>query len=82
MIRISAETFAKNCVHTIKVNKKADKKYSLWIRMIDIQKGLDVKNIYDFPRKEILGRCQTNNPTEQQTRKYKIHVSKWLNNIR
>ena len=78
MITITTETFAKNCVYTIKVNKKADKKYSLWIRMIDIQKGLDVENIYDLVRKEIHGRCETNNPTEQQTRKYKRHGSEWL----
>ena len=38
--------------------------------MIDIQKSLDVENIYDLERKEIHGRYETNNPTEQQIRKY------------
>ena len=46
--------------------------------MIDIQKGLDTENIYDFARKEIPRRCETNNPTEQQTKKYKRHGSEWL----
>ena len=62
----------------MKVNKNADKKYSLWIRMTDIQKGLGVENIYDLVRREILGRFDTNNPTEQQTRNYKGHGSEWL----
>ena len=29
-------------------------------------------------RKEIHGKCETNNPTEQQTRKYKRHGLEWL----
>ena len=41
--KIGAETFAKDCVPTIKVNK-TDNKLVLWIKMIDIQKKLDVKN--------------------------------------
>ena len=45
MVKISAETYVKNCVYTIKVNLKVDNEYSLRIRMIDIQKGLDVENI-------------------------------------
>ena len=47
MFKVTAETFAKNCVHTIKVNK-TDNKSVLWIKMIDIQKKLDVKNIHDL----------------------------------
>ena len=43
MFKVTAETFAKNCVHTIKVNK-TDNKSVLWIKMIDIQKKLDVKH--------------------------------------
>ena len=39
MFKVTAETFAKNCVHTIKVNK-TDNKSVLWIKMIDIQKDL------------------------------------------
>ena len=33
MFKVTAKTFAKNCVHTIKVNK-TDKKSVLWIKMI------------------------------------------------
>ena len=40
MFKITVETVAKNCVHTIKVNK-ADSKSVLWINMIDILKKLD-----------------------------------------
>ena len=39
MFKIGAETFAKNCVHTIKVNK-TDNKSMLWIKMNDIQKNV------------------------------------------
>ena len=39
MLKVTAETFAKNCVNTIKVNK-TDNKSVLWIKMIDIQKDL------------------------------------------
>ena len=35
MFKIGAETFGKNCVHTIKVNK-IDNKSVLWIKLIDI----------------------------------------------
>ena len=51
MVKISAETYVKNCVYTIKVNLKVDNEYSLRIRMIDIQKGLDVENIIRFGEK-------------------------------
>ena len=33
---------------------------------------------YKLVRKEIHGKCETNNPTEQQTRKYKRHGLEWL----
>ena len=52
MFKISAEKFAKNFVHTIKVNK-TDNKSVLWIKMIDIQKKLDVKNICDWLMKNL-----------------------------
>ena len=43
--------------------------------MIDIQRSLDVENIYDLVRKEIHGRYETYNPAEQQIRKYKRYGS-------
>ena len=66
MVEISAETYAKNCVYTKKENKKVDKKHSLWIRMIDIRKSLDVENIYDLVRKKISCRYESNNSTQQK----------------
>ena len=35
MFKVIAETFVKNCVHTIKVNG-TDNKSLLWIKIIDI----------------------------------------------
>ena len=46
--------------------------------MNDIQKNLYVENIYDLVRKEIHGRYETNNPTEQQIGKYKRYGSEWF----
>ena len=74
MFEIIAETLAKNCVHIIKVNKTVNKSV-LWIKMIDIQKNLDVKNIHDLVDKEIKGKFKTNNPTKEQIEKYKKHGS-------
>ena len=45
MLKVTAETFAENWVHTIKVNK-VDNKSVLWIKMIDIQNKLDVKKTF------------------------------------
>ena len=72
MFKVTAETFAKNCVHTIKVNK-TDNKSVLWIKMIDIKKKLNYKKIYDLVNKEIMGKFKTSNPTDEQIKKYKIH---------
>ena len=74
MFKVTAEIFAKNCVHTIKVNK-TDNKSVLWIKMIDIQKKLDVKNIHDLVDKQIKSKFKTNNPTNEQIKKYKKHGS-------
>ena len=78
MFKLTAETFAKNCVHTIKVNK-ADNKSVLWIKMIDIQKKLDVKNIHDLVDKEITDKFKTNNLTDERIKKHKIHGSELIN---
>ena len=81
MFKIIAETFAKNCVYTIKAYKKNSKSV-LQVRMINIQKNLAVKNIYDQVDKEIKGNFKTNNPTEQQTQKYKRNASDLVDNER
>ena len=66
MFKISVEKFAKNCVQNI-----VDKEKKLWLRNKDIGNKLGVENIYDFVDQEIKSKFKTNNPTEQQTRKYK-----------
>ena len=43
MFKVTAETFAKNCVHTLKVNKPV-----LWIKMNDIEKNSDAEDIHDL----------------------------------
>ena len=78
MFKVIAETFAENCVHTKKVNKR-DNKSVFWIKMIDIQKQLDVKNIHDLVDKEIKDKFKTNNLTDERIKKYKIHGSELIN---
>ena len=45
------------------------------MKMIDIQKKLDAKNIRDLVDKEIKRKFKTNNPTDEQIKKYKRHGS-------
>ena len=58
MFKISAKTFPKNCVHTVKVNKTERK-------IINIQKNIDVKNIHNLADKEIRGKFKANNLTDE-----------------
>ena len=39
VFKVTAEKFAKNCIHTIKVNKTGSKSV-LWIKMISIPKKI------------------------------------------
>ena len=77
MVDISAEKFAKNCIHTIKQLKKG-KEPVLWIRIKDIGKKIDVKNTFDLVDKEIKGQFETNYLTEQQIKNYKRHGSELI----
>ena len=70
MVDISAETFAKNGIHTISQLKRGKESF-LWLRIKDIGRELDVKNIFDLVDKEIKAKFETNYPTKQQIRKYK-----------
>ena len=45
------------------------------MKMIDIQKKLDAKNIRDLVDKEIKRKFKTNNPTDEQIKKYRRHGS-------
>ena len=66
MVKISAETFAKNCFYNL-----IDKEKNSWLENKDIKERLGVQNIYDLVHKEIKGKFETKNPTMQQNREYK-----------
>ena len=55
MVETSAETFTENCIHTITQLRKG-KEPILWIRIKDIGRKLDVKNVFDLVDKEIQGK--------------------------
>ena len=55
MVEISAETFAKKCIHVISQLKRGTESI-LWLRIKDIGGELDVKNIFDLVDKEIKGK--------------------------
>ena len=74
--KITAKTFAKNCVDTIKV--ETSNKSVLWIKMINIQKKLDAKNIHNLVDTEIKGKFKTNNLADEQIKKYKVPGSKLI----
>ena len=77
IFKATAETFAKNCVHKVKVTK-TDNKSVLWIKMIDTQKRLYVKSIHDLVDKEIKSKFKNNNLTDEQIKKCKKHGSKLI----
>ena len=54
-------------VHTITFNNKE----LFWVKMIDVQNGLGIKNIFDLVRKRIYGIFETKNPTKKEFRKCK-----------
>ena len=62
----------------IQEHNKKGKKPVLWIRIKDIGRELDVKNILDLVDKEIKGRFGTNYLTEQQIKKLKRHESEFI----
>ena len=55
MVDISAEIFAKNCIHAISQLKRC-RASTLWLRIKNIGRELDVKNIFDLVDKEIKGK--------------------------
>ena len=73
---ITADTFAKNCIFTIRQLKKRGEKSVLWIRIKDLAKKLDINFFFDSFDKEIKGKFKDNCPTKQQIKKYKRHGSK------
>ena len=77
MFKATVKTFAKNCVHKIKVSK-TDNKSVLWIKLIDIQKKLCVKSIHDLVDNDIKGNFKTKNLTDEQIKNCKKHGSKLI----
>ena len=65
MVDISAETFAKNYIYIISQLKRG-KESILRLRIKDIGRELDVKNIFDLVDKETKGKFETNYPTEHK----------------
>ena len=70
MLKISAKTYAKNCVCNI-----IDKEENVWLRNKDIGEKLGVENIYGLIDKEVKGKFETRNLTNEQIREYKTHGS-------
>ena len=66
MLRISAETYIRNCVYKI---IDEDKKYGEEMRVCK----LGVRNIHYLIDKKIKDRFETRNPTKEQISKYKKH---------
>ena len=67
MVSITADTFAENCIYTIK-QKKKDNTIILWIRIKDLNEKLDIKNSFDLVDKEIKGKFQ-DSPIKEQIEK-------------
>ena len=55
MVVITVEKYANAGVHTITVEHKK----SFWVKMIDVRKGLGLKNMPDLVKKEISGVFET-----------------------
>ena len=60
MLKISAETYAINCIHNI-----IDKEKVLWLRNKDIREKLGVENSYGLIDKEIKDKYETKNQTNK-----------------
>ena len=66
MVVITVQAYIEARVHTMKVGNRE----LFWVKMIDVQKGLGLKNIPDLIRKKICGIFETKSPTEEQNKKY------------
>ena len=74
IVFITADNYADAGVHTVTVKDKT----LFWVKMIDVQNGLGLKNIGDLLRKEMYGICETKNITKEQKKKY-IRTKKEIN---
>ena len=62
--KVATEAYTENKTHTRYVSKRG-------VKMIDIQKRTGDKNLYHVVMKKIKSYYKTNDPTEEQVRKYK-----------
>ena len=67
MVVITVQKYADAKICTIAVVNRE----LFWVKMIDVQNGLGIKNISDLVRKKICSILETKNPAEKQIRKYK-----------
>ena len=63
MVFITAEAYKNGGVHTIKDNKAND---YFWVKMKDVEDGLDLKSISDRLTKQMQGIFETKKLTEEQ----------------
>ena len=75
MVVITIENCTNARVNTIEVKNKD----FFWIKMIDIQNVLGLKNMSDLVRKEIQGIYETKNPTRKQVKEYKRSLQEITN---
>ena len=76
MVVVTVQAYAKAGVYKIKVGNRE----LFWVKMIDVQRGLGLKNISHLVRRQIQGMYETKYPTEEQKRKY-IKTEKRPNKI-
>ena len=67
MVDSSVEIYQNARVYTITIRNRE----LFWVRIIDLQRRLGIKNMSDIVRKEIHGIFETKNPAKEQIKKYK-----------
>ena len=66
MVVITVQAYAEAIVYTIKVGSKK----VFWVKIIDVQKLLGLKNMLDLVKKEICYIFETKSPIKEQKKKY------------
>ena len=74
VLDISFENYNNTGLHIMKIGNGR----SFWLIMIDVQKGLCIKNISDLVRKKIHDTFTTKNSAKEQIRKYKRSEKEWF----
>ena len=82
IVKISTMTWNNAGVDVIIIHYRGEDKPVFWLRIKDIGRELDVENIYDLIDKEIKGKFETNNLTDEQIRKYKRYGLQSIENTK